>query len=47
MKLFFLVLFSLSLMSCASTRSPSSVNSDADNIEEGINAEYYGSPSLN
>ena len=44
MKLLILALLSFSLVSCAS-RSPSSA--ETQELEEGINAEYYGSPSLN
>lgn len=45
MKLLLLALLSLSVISCAS-RTPSS-STEAEEVERGINAEYYGSPSLN
>lgn len=45
MKFLLLAMLSLLVISCASKREPSSISSES--VEEGINAEYYGSPSLN
>lgn len=44
MKYILMVLFAMSLVSCATNRSPSSVNPET--IEDGMHADYYGSPSL-
>lgn len=41
MKFVLLVLLSLSIMSCASNRSPSSVDQQED-VRHGINTDYYG-----
>lgn len=42
MKNFFFVLLALTVMSCASheNRKPSSV--DMENVERGVNTDYYG-----
>jgi hypothetical protein len=40
MKYLFLALLALSLISCATTREPSSVN--PEDVTQGLNADYYG-----
>ncbi len=47
MKFLLLALLSLSVISCASRTPSSSTDVENQEVERGINAEYYGSPSLN
>lgn len=44
MKYILIVMFAFSLVSCATDRSPSSVNPET--IEDGMNADYYSAPNL-
>lgn len=44
MKYILLVVFAFSLVSCATSRSPSSENPES--VEDGMHADYYGTPSL-
>lgn len=47
MKLLLLALLSLFVISCASRTPSSTTEAEGQDVERGINAEYYGSPSLN
>lgn len=42
MKFLILALLSFSLVSCATNREPSSTQVDPEDINHGLNADYYG-----